>query len=176
MQPHHLHFPSSWSSSSRRMAPLSRPMKHIRFYIHEKNLGTANDPRWSSTRARGAAVGSGNIIVFDNVIREGADPASQAIGREQGVGVGSSLAQDSGLTVLEQVFTAGRYFPLRVRVDKGVGRGGGEQHRRRHLAVPICEVVRLGKGRRWHQGNARLGARRLCTASWSEGLAKLISY
>ncbi|KAG6495217.1 hypothetical protein ZIOFF_043010 [Zingiber officinale] len=53
--------------------------------------------------------GFGNIIVFDNVLRETAEPASPAIGMEQGFGVGSSLAQNSGLTMLELVFTAGRY-------------------------------------------------------------------
>ncbi|XP_042400822.1 pterocarpan synthase 1-like [Zingiber officinale] len=86
--------------------------QHLHLHLHERNLGAPNGTMVYAVELRREAPygnGFGNIIVFDNVLRETAEPASPAIGMEQGFGVGSSLAQNSGLTMLELVFTAGRY-------------------------------------------------------------------
>ncbi|KAG6495222.1 dirigent protein 22-like [Zingiber officinale] len=101
---------------------------YIRFYIHEKNLGTANSTLVYSVDLHpgGSPAGFGNIIVFNSVIREEADPASPAIGIEQGFGVSSSLAQDSGLTVLELLFTAGQYQGTSLSVF-GLVKASGEE-------------------------------------------------
>ncbi|XP_042420974.1 dirigent protein 22-like [Zingiber officinale] len=85
---------------------------HLRFYNHERILGSgpnatvvyAVERTISSTGA-----GFGNIIVYDNLLRAGVETDSPIIGRNQGMGVGSSLAQNSGLTNFQLVFTAGEY-------------------------------------------------------------------
>ncbi|XP_074581385.1 dirigent protein 2-like [Curcuma longa] len=85
---------------------------HLRFYNHERVLGSGPDAtvvyaveRRSST----SGAGFGNVIVYDNLLRESVDPDSPIIGRNQGMGVGSSTTEDSGLTIFQLVFTAGEY-------------------------------------------------------------------
>ncbi|KAG6539265.1 hypothetical protein ZIOFF_004427 [Zingiber officinale] len=108
--------PSS-SSSSYSLPPLPPPIPtatcmHLRFYNHERILGSGPDAtvvyaveRTSST----SGAGFGNVIVYDNLLRAGVEPDSPIIGRNQGMGVGSSLAENSGLTNFQLVFTAGKY-------------------------------------------------------------------
>lgn len=106
--------------------------QHLHLYLHERNLGAPNGTMVYAEEIRRDAPngnGFGNTIVFDNVMRETADPASPAIGREQGFGVGSSLAQDSGLTMLELVFTAGRYGGSSLTVFGIIRSTGGASER-----------------------------------------------
>ncbi|WVZ87600.1 hypothetical protein U9M48_034211 [Paspalum notatum var. saurae] len=47
----------------------------------------------------------GNLKVFDNALREGADPSSTLIGRARGLGVFASLDNSGGVTTIEFVFS-----------------------------------------------------------------------
>ncbi|XP_074566982.1 dirigent protein 2-like [Curcuma longa] len=106
--------------------------QYLHLYLHERNLGAPNGTMVYAVELRRDTPygnGFGNIIVFDNVLRETADPASLAIGREQGFGVGSSLAQNSGLTMLELVFTAGRYNGSSLSLFGTIRSTGGASER-----------------------------------------------
>ncbi|XP_074569006.1 dirigent protein 2-like [Curcuma longa] len=86
---------------------------HLRFYNHERVLGSGPDATvvYAVERRRGSTAGAGfgNIIIYDNLLRAGVEPDSPIIGRNQGMGVGSSMAENSGLTNFQLVFTAGEY-------------------------------------------------------------------
>ncbi|KAG6519721.1 dirigent protein 1-like [Zingiber officinale] len=85
---------------------------HLRFYNHERVLGSGPDATVVyavERRTSTSGAGFGNVIVYDNLLRESVDPDSPIIGRNQGMGVGSSTAEDSGLTNFQLVFTAGEY-------------------------------------------------------------------
>ncbi|XP_042400819.1 dirigent protein 22-like [Zingiber officinale] len=85
---------------------------HLRFYNHERILGSGpNATVVYAVERRGSTSGAGfgNIIVYDNLLRLGVETDSPIIGRNQGMGVGSSLAENSGLTNCQLVFTAGKY-------------------------------------------------------------------
>ena len=47
----------------------------------------------------------GDVNVFDNMVREGPDPASRLIGRAQGLAVHASLDGRSGLVAIDFVFS-----------------------------------------------------------------------
>lgn len=82
---------------------------HLHFYFHETDSGpnatlvTAVEPPKNSTTS------FGSIVVYDNVLREGADPASALIGRAQGIGAIAALDGGSGLAAMNLVFTSGEY-------------------------------------------------------------------
>ncbi|XP_074560856.1 dirigent protein 22-like [Curcuma longa] len=85
---------------------------HLRFYNHERILGSgpsATVVYAVQRRDSNSGAGFGNVIVYDNLLRSGVDPDSPIVGRNQGMGVGSSLAENSGLTNFQLVFTAGKY-------------------------------------------------------------------
>ncbi|XP_042404567.1 dirigent protein 22-like [Zingiber officinale] len=83
---------------------------HLRFYNHERILGSGrNATVVYAVERRPSASGFGNLIVYDNLLRQGVEQDSPVVGRNRGIGVGTSLPEDSGLTVLQLVFTAGRY-------------------------------------------------------------------
>ncbi|XBI17727.1 hypothetical protein VPH35_059704 [Triticum aestivum] len=59
--------------------------------------------------AGGSAFGFGYVGVVDELLREGADPASRLIGRTQGLTTGASLSEVAITTLLNFVFTDGPY-------------------------------------------------------------------
>ncbi|XP_042420919.1 dirigent protein 1-like [Zingiber officinale] len=101
-----------FAAATTTASPNPNGYMHLRFYNHERILGSGPDAtvvyaveRTSST----SGAGFGNVIVYDNLLRAGVEPDSPIIGRNQGMGVGSSLAENSGLTNFQLVFTAGKY-------------------------------------------------------------------
>ncbi|XP_042420963.1 dirigent protein 2-like [Zingiber officinale] len=85
---------------------------HLRFYNHERILGSGPNATvvYSVHRTSSSSVsGFGNVYVYDNLLRAGVETDSPIIGRNQGMGVGSSMAENSGLTNFQLVFTAGEY-------------------------------------------------------------------
>ena len=65
--------------------------------------------QWRAMARRNAST-FGDVNVFDNALREGADPASRLIGRAQGIAVHASLDESGGLTAVNFVFSDyGRY-------------------------------------------------------------------
>ncbi|XP_074560027.1 dirigent protein 22-like [Curcuma longa] len=93
-------------------SPNSNGYMHLRFYNHERILGSgpyATVVYAVERTSSSSGAGFGNIIVYDNLLRTGVQPDSPIIGRNQGMGVGSSLAENSGLTNFQLVFTAGEY-------------------------------------------------------------------
>ncbi|KAG6534962.1 hypothetical protein ZIOFF_008876 [Zingiber officinale] len=120
---------------------------HLRFYNHERILGSGPDAtvvyaveRTSST----SGAGFGNVIVYDNLLRAGVEPDSPIIGRNQGMGVGPSLAENSGLTNFQLVFTAGKYNGSSLARSAGAVPGG-----------PAGDGVRTGNHRRHRKVPAR---------------------
>ncbi|XP_042404594.1 dirigent protein 2-like [Zingiber officinale] len=93
---------------------------HLRFYNHERVLGSGpNATVVYAVERRGSTSGAGfgNLIVYDNLLRQGVEPDSPIVGRNQGMGVGSSVAENSGLTILQLVFTAGEYNGSSIAVQ-----------------------------------------------------------
>ncbi|XP_042421000.1 dirigent protein 22-like [Zingiber officinale] len=85
---------------------------HLRFYNHERILGSGPNATvvYSVQRTTSSSVsGFGNVYVYDNLLRAGVETDSPIIGRNQGMGVGSSMAENSGLTNFQLVFTVGEY-------------------------------------------------------------------
>ncbi|CAL9158668.1 unnamed protein product [Musa hybrid cultivar] len=79
---------------------------HLHFYFHE----TVRGPDATSIVVASLHKNSstfGDIHVFDNALRESADPSSKLIGRAQGLATSSSLTDLSALTAINLVFTAG---------------------------------------------------------------------
>lgn len=74
---------------------------HIHCYSHD------NEPVLSVNLHRNDSFG--NILVFDNVLREGIDPGSPALARPQGMGVFSDLTGAYIFTTYTVTFTAGEF-------------------------------------------------------------------
>ncbi|EER91665.1 dirigent protein 1 [Sorghum bicolor] len=85
---------------------------HLHFYFHENFSGGPNGTTVVVSKVRGGSNNSsffGGVFVVDDMLREGPDPASQLLGRAQGLTVGTSLSDGALLTVLNFVFTEGAY-------------------------------------------------------------------
>ncbi|KAG6534951.1 hypothetical protein ZIOFF_008865 [Zingiber officinale] len=84
---------------------------HLRFFQHERILGTPNATVVLSVNAdnSGLATGFGNIVAYDNALRETTDLRAPIIGHSQGLGIGSDRSGASGFTVFSMVFTGGKY-------------------------------------------------------------------
>lgn len=85
---------------------------HLHFYFHENFSDGPNSTSVEVSKARGGSNNSsffGAVFVVDDMLREGADPASQLLGRAQGLTVGASLSDGALLTVFNFVFTEGAY-------------------------------------------------------------------
>ncbi|KAL6643710.1 hypothetical protein ACP70R_018476 [Stipagrostis hirtigluma subsp. patula] len=85
---------------------------HLHFYFHELFSGGPNGTTAEVSPARsGNQNGSffGLVSVVDDMLWEGAGPASRLLGRAQGLTVGASLTDGAILTVLNFVFTDGPY-------------------------------------------------------------------
>uniref|UniRef100_A0A0E0EXG1 Dirigent protein n=1 Tax=Oryza meridionalis TaxID=40149 RepID=A0A0E0EXG1_9ORYZ len=84
-------------------------MTHLHFFIHE--VFTAGPNATTATvvappaRSDGGSSSFGFVGVVDDMLREGADPASRLVGRAQGVTAGTSLADGAITTMLNLVFT-----------------------------------------------------------------------
>ncbi|KAM0891780.1 hypothetical protein ACQ4PT_026163 [Festuca glaucescens] len=77
---------------------------HLRFYVHEVDVGTnATVVNVASLHRNSSKFG--DVNVFDNMVREGPDPASRLIGRAQGLAVHASLDGRSGLVAINFVFS-----------------------------------------------------------------------
>ena len=88
-------------------------MTHLHFYFHEIYTagpnGTPAAVASPPAGASGSAFGFGYVGVVDDMLREGADPASRLIGRAQGLTAGASLSEGAITTLLNFVFTGGPY-------------------------------------------------------------------
>uniref|UniRef100_I1QU86 Dirigent protein n=1 Tax=Oryza glaberrima TaxID=4538 RepID=I1QU86_ORYGL len=116
-------------------------MTHLHFFFHE--VFTAGPNGTTATVAPPARSGDGSSLGFvgvvDDMLREGADPASRLVGRAQGVTAGTSLAAADGAgaitTMLSLAFTeegpyAGSTLQVFGRAVLGTGDGaaGGGRH------------------------------------------------
>lgn len=86
-----------------------RPTTHLHFYFHENFSGGPDGTAVQVSAARSNGSFFGIVNVVDDMLREGADPASRLLGRAQGLTVGASLSDGALLTVLDFVFTGGPY-------------------------------------------------------------------
>ncbi|XP_074561472.1 dirigent protein 22-like [Curcuma longa] len=84
---------------------------HLRFFQHERTMGTPNATVVLSVNAdnSGLATGFGNIVAYDNALRETTDLRAPIIGHSQGLGIGADRSGASGFTVFTMVFTGGKY-------------------------------------------------------------------
>ncbi|KAG6497421.1 dirigent protein 2-like [Zingiber officinale] len=111
---------------------------HLHFYFLERVVGSPNATAVVSVNLHpeSPAGGFGDIRVIDNILLEGPEPSSPAIGRAQGLVVYSDLTGLSAMTALDLVFTAGdyngsslamfgRYEPGRVS-DRSIIGGNGQ--------------------------------------------------
>uniref|UniRef100_A0A0E0M7E2 Dirigent protein n=1 Tax=Oryza punctata TaxID=4537 RepID=A0A0E0M7E2_ORYPU len=92
-------------------------MMHLHFFFHE--VFTAGPNGTTATVAAPARSGGsffGFVGVVDDMLREGADPASRLVGRAQGVTAGTSLADGAITTMLNLVFTEGPYAGSTLQV------------------------------------------------------------
>ncbi|XP_042400702.1 dirigent protein 2-like [Zingiber officinale] len=112
--------------------------EHLHFYFLERVAGSPNATSVVSVdlHPESPAGGFGNIGVIDNILLEGPEPSSPAIGRAQGLVVYSDLTGLSVTTALNLVLTAGdyngsslamygRYEPARVS-DRSIIGGSGQ--------------------------------------------------
>ncbi|KAF6995992.1 hypothetical protein CFC21_012399 [Triticum aestivum] len=88
-------------------------MTHLHFYFHEIYTagpnGTTAAVASPPAGAGGSSFGFGSVTVVDDMLREGADPASRLIGRAQGLTAAASLSEVAITTLLNFVFTDGPY-------------------------------------------------------------------
>ncbi|KAI5018625.1 hypothetical protein ZWY2020_043513 [Hordeum vulgare] len=88
-------------------------MTHLHFYFHEIYTagpnGTTAAVASPPAGAGGSSFGFGSVSVVDDMLREGADPASRLIGRAQGLTAAASLSEGAITTLLNFVFTDGPY-------------------------------------------------------------------
>ncbi|KAF0893902.1 hypothetical protein E2562_031435 [Oryza meyeriana var. granulata] len=85
-------------------------MTHLHFFFHEVfTAGPNGTTATVAPPARGDGSFFGFVGVIDDMLREGADPASRLIGRAQGITAGSSLSDGAITTLLNLVFTDGPY-------------------------------------------------------------------
>ncbi|KAJ1273353.1 hypothetical protein BS78_06G273500 [Paspalum vaginatum] len=79
-------------------------LTNFRFYFHEIPSGA----NITTVKVAGLNVNGstfGDLKVFDNALREGADPSSTLIGRARGIVVFASLDNSGGVTAMEFVFS-----------------------------------------------------------------------
>ncbi|KAJ3707766.1 hypothetical protein LUZ61_011471 [Rhynchospora tenuis] len=96
------------SASAGGIRKLEEKQTHIKFYFHEIISG----PNETSFIVAGPDLTShvfGDIVIFDNALREGPDPSSKLIGRAQGTSILASQSDSSILSAINFVFTQGRY-------------------------------------------------------------------
>lgn len=96
------------TSVSGNFGTLEEKQTHIKLYFHEIISG----PNETSFIVAGPNLTShvfGDIVIFDNALREGPDPSSKLIGRAQGTSMLASQSDQSVLTAINFVFTEGRY-------------------------------------------------------------------
>ncbi|CAN6299523.1 unnamed protein product [Urochloa humidicola] len=82
---------------------------HLHFYFHENFSSGPNGTTVTVAAPRSNGSVFGGMFAVDDMLREGADPASRLIGRAQGLTVGASLSDSALLTALDLVFTEGPY-------------------------------------------------------------------
>ncbi|XP_006658818.1 dirigent protein 1-like [Oryza brachyantha] len=95
-----------------------RAATHIRLYIHETFSGsnaTVAPPVVPSPL--GANATFGEVGVLDDALRAGEDPASDLVGRFQGLFVGTDLGSPSYMSAVTLVFTAGEYSGSTITVQ-----------------------------------------------------------
>ncbi|KAE8791321.1 putative disease resistance protein [Hordeum vulgare] len=72
-------------------------MTHLHFYFHEIYTAGPNDAMAAvaspSAGAGGSSFGFGSVSMVDDMLCEGADPASHLIGRAQGLTAAASLSE-----------------------------------------------------------------------------------
>lgn len=98
--------------SSATVAFAQRYSDHLHFYFLERVVGSPNATAAVSVNLHPESpVGGffGNIGVMDDILLEGPEPSSPAIGRAQGLVVYSDLTGSSATTAVNLVFTAGEY-------------------------------------------------------------------
>ncbi|CAN6324056.1 unnamed protein product [Urochloa humidicola] len=86
-----------------------QPTTHLHFYFHEDFSGGPNGTTVTVAAPRSNGSYFGAVYVVDDILREGADPASRLLGRAQGLAVGTSLSDGALLTAHNFVFTEGPY-------------------------------------------------------------------
>ncbi|CAN6283133.1 unnamed protein product [Urochloa humidicola] len=82
---------------------------HLHFYFHENFSSGPNGTTVTVAAPRSNGSVFGGMFAVDDMLREGADPASRLLGRAQGLTVGASLSNAALLTALDLVFTEGPY-------------------------------------------------------------------
>uniref|UniRef100_A0A0D9WAV7 Dirigent protein n=1 Tax=Leersia perrieri TaxID=77586 RepID=A0A0D9WAV7_9ORYZ len=80
-------------------------LTHLHFYFHEVDAGTPNATVVNVASLHRNASTFGDVNVFDNMLREGPDPASRLIGRAQGFAVHASLDESGGISAINFVFS-----------------------------------------------------------------------
>ncbi|WVZ87601.1 hypothetical protein U9M48_034212 [Paspalum notatum var. saurae] len=80
-------------------------LTHFQFYFHEVRTGAPNETSVLVASQYKNGTTFGDLKVFDNALREGADPSSLLIGRARGLGVTASLDNSGALTTIEFVFS-----------------------------------------------------------------------
>ncbi|KAJ1273354.1 hypothetical protein BS78_06G273600 [Paspalum vaginatum] len=80
-------------------------LTHLRFYFHEVRTGAPNETSVLVASLNRTDSAFGDLKVFDNALREGADPSSTLIGRARGLGMFASVDNSGGVTTLVFVFS-----------------------------------------------------------------------
>jgi Dirigent-like protein len=96
------------TSVSSSIGTLEENQTGIKLYFHEILRG----PNETSFIIAGPNLTShvfGDIVIFDNALREGPDPNSKLIGQAQGTSVLASQSDLSALTAINFIFTDGSY-------------------------------------------------------------------
>ncbi|WVZ87604.1 hypothetical protein U9M48_034215 [Paspalum notatum var. saurae] len=86
-------------------AGAAKELTHFQFYFHEVRTGAPNETSVLVASQYKNGTTFGDLKVFDNALREGADPSSLLIGRARGLGVTASLDNSGALTTIEFVFS-----------------------------------------------------------------------
>ncbi|WVZ87582.1 hypothetical protein U9M48_034195 [Paspalum notatum var. saurae] len=84
---------------------VAEKLTHFHFYFHEVPVGAPNATSVLVAGQHKNETTFGNLKVFDNALREGADPSSTLIGRARGLGAVASLNNSGALTTIEFVFS-----------------------------------------------------------------------
>ncbi|KAJ1288835.1 hypothetical protein BS78_02G118200 [Paspalum vaginatum] len=82
-----------------------KKLTHLQFYFHEVRTGAPNETSVLVASQYKNGTTFGDLKVFDNALRKGADPSSLLIGRARGLGVTASLDNSGALTTIEFVFS-----------------------------------------------------------------------
>ncbi|XP_074581265.1 dirigent protein 1-like [Curcuma longa] len=89
---------SAFSTATARSPPKHH---HLCLYVHNVTAvfaASLNNPRHF-----------GDLVVFDNVLREGPEPNSPLVGAMQGLGVSDDMTDVTSSTMFNLVFTGGKY-------------------------------------------------------------------